>query len=72
MVQELAAAGPLALAAFFLFVALLVALVCILGVVCLRVALRDTSEAARPEIIRALADIIRALGEFLSSLWRRK
>jgi hypothetical protein len=54
-------AGPWALAAFIVIVALVLSGV----VVCLRVALRDTSEASRPEIIRALADLFK-------SMWGRK
>lgn len=59
--QAVATASPSALTAL-----ILLAIVVFVGaVVCLRIALRDTSESARPEIIRALAD-------FFKSLWGRK
>lgn len=49
-------AWPLALALILFGIVLLAA-----GVVALRVVLRDTSEAARPDIIRALGEFFRAL-----------
>ncbi|MCX4912788.1 hypothetical protein [Streptomyces sp. NBC_00687] len=55
-------AGPWALAAFLLFVALFMAG----AIAALCVALRSTKGSERPEIIRALADL------FGSLFWRRR
>ncbi|WP_425837469.1 hypothetical protein [Streptomyces fractus] len=59
--QELASAGPWAIVAV---ISLVIIVICG-GILMLRVGLRDTSEASRPDTIRALADYFRAL-------WGRK
>ncbi|MEU3729942.1 hypothetical protein AB0E81_11115 [Streptomyces sp. NPDC033538] len=48
-----------------------VALVLVAGLVGLRMAIRDTSEEARPTIIRELGDYFRALTDAVFR-WRRK
>ncbi|MFD7776612.1 hypothetical protein [Streptomyces sp. NPDC059753] len=58
LVQDVAAAGPWALV-----VVVLVALIIVFGggAILLRIALAGTSEDARPGIISALGDLVRAL-----------
>ncbi|MGW2950725.1 hypothetical protein [Streptomyces eurythermus] len=58
VVQDIAATSPWALVALILFG---LAIVFAGGAVCLRIALRDTSEDARPGIIRELGEFVRAL-----------
>lgn len=60
---------PWAFAALALF--LLVLVVITAGIIGLRIVVRDTTEAARPDVIRALAEFFRALLDSVFR-WRRK